>query len=184
MTAIDVPANARSRRTRAALLDATVAILESDGFEMLTMAEVAHRAGVTRRAVYLHFASRAELLSDLFAHLAGEDELSDSAGAVWVAADADEALVRFTDHVVHHQPRLRAVAGAVELLRRTDHDAAPHHERIVRRQMSPCRRLASWLDREGRLREPWTADTTADLLWMLTASPMLRPRIVAPGTMP
>jgi AcrR family transcriptional regulator len=173
MTAIDVPANARSRRTRAALLDATAAVLESDGFEMLTMAEVAHRAGVTRRAVYLHFTSRAELLSDLFAQLADEDVLAESALAVWDAPDAVTALARFAHHVAAHQHRLRAVAGAVELLGRTEHDAAPYHERIVRRQMSPCRRLATWLDNDGRLREPWTPDTAADLLWVLTASPML-----------
>ena len=173
MTAIDVPANARSRRTRAALLDATAAVLESDGFEMLTMAEVAHRAGVTRRAVYLHFTSRAELLSDLFAQLADEDALSASAHAVWDAPDAVAALARYAEHVAGHQQRLRAVAGAVELLRRTEHDASPYHERIVRRQMSPCRRLATWLDNDGRLRAPWTPDTAADLLWMLTASSML-----------
>jgi AcrR family transcriptional regulator len=173
MTAIDVPANARSRRTRAALLDATAAVLETDGFEMLTMAEVAQRAGVTRRAVYLHFTSRAELLSDLFGQLADEDALGESAGAVWDAPDAVTALARYAEHVAGHQHRLRAVAGAAELLGRTERDARPHHERIVRRQMSPCRRLATWLDNDGRLRSPWTTDTAADLLWMLTASPML-----------
>src|SRR5690242_17802927 len=47
--------NVRGRRTRAALLAATREVLEEGGFEELTMTAVAERAGVTRRAIYLHF---------------------------------------------------------------------------------------------------------------------------------
>ena len=48
--AISDPANARSRRTKAALLDAARAVIEAEGFGALTMARVAGQAGVTRRA--------------------------------------------------------------------------------------------------------------------------------------
>ena len=71
MRTITEPTNARSRRTRTALLASTRAILEEQGFEALTMTAVADRAGVTRRAVYMHFASRAELLGALFDYVAG-----------------------------------------------------------------------------------------------------------------
>ncbi len=49
MSQIHDPANARSRRTRAALLASARSLLEEEGFEALTMAAVAERAGVTRR---------------------------------------------------------------------------------------------------------------------------------------
>ncbi|HSO53579.1 MAG TPA: TetR family transcriptional regulator, partial [Actinomycetes bacterium] len=45
LDAIDRPQNARSRRTRAALLAAARSLLEEQGAEALTMAAVAERAG-------------------------------------------------------------------------------------------------------------------------------------------
>src|SRR5262252_707509 len=45
--AISNPANARSRRTQTALLDAARAVIETKGFGGLTMARVAEQAGVT-----------------------------------------------------------------------------------------------------------------------------------------
>src|SRR6201993_4860420 len=69
------PANARGRRTRAALLAAARALLEERGFEALSMATVAQRAGVSRRAVYLHFASRGDLVGALFEHVAQAERL-------------------------------------------------------------------------------------------------------------
>src|SRR6266508_4051502 len=86
------PRNARSRRTRAALLAATRALLEEQGAESLTMAAVAERAGVSRRAVYLHFASRAELLTELFGYVSELEGLASSLEPVWAASDAAAAL--------------------------------------------------------------------------------------------
>ncbi|MGH2783315.1 MAG: TetR family transcriptional regulator [Thermoleophilaceae bacterium] len=59
-------ARVRSRRTREALLDNAQMILERNGFAGLAMSAVAARAGVTRRAAYLHFASRSDLVAGLF----------------------------------------------------------------------------------------------------------------------
>jgi Bacterial regulatory proteins, tetR family len=58
------------------------------GTESLTMAAVAERAGVSRRAVYLHFTSRAELLTELFAHVSEQEGLAASLQPVWAAPDA------------------------------------------------------------------------------------------------
>src|SRR5262249_48073780 len=68
-TATPDPANARSRRTKTALLDAARAVIEAAGFGALTMARVAEQAGVTRRAAYLHFPSRTDLVTALFDHV-------------------------------------------------------------------------------------------------------------------
>src|ERR671911_544403 len=79
------PSNARSRGTRAALLDATRALLEDEGSAALTMGAVAERAGVSRRAVYLHFASREQLLLALFHHVGQIEDLAGSLGPVYDA---------------------------------------------------------------------------------------------------
>lgn len=174
--ALDVitePANARSRRTRAALLAAARDLLEQRGFEALTMTAVAGHAGVTRRSAYLHFPSRAALVSALFDHIAGAERLADSLAPVWAAPDSVSALREWAAHLARYHPRLLAVDRAVERVRRHDADAAAHRDRVVAAQLANCRRLASWLDREGRLASPWTVRSATDMLFGLVSSDMI-----------
>jgi AcrR family transcriptional regulator len=170
MAVIATPANARSRRTRAALLAAARDILEDGGFEALTIAAVAERARVTRRAVYLHFGSRADLVAALFDHVADEEGLAESVQRVWDAPDAATALDEWARHLARYHTRLLAVDRAVERVRRADEDAARHRRRVVREKLANCRRLARRLADEGVMATPWTPDTAADMLFALTSS--------------
>src|ERR671939_1917471 len=92
------PTNARSRRTRVALLAAARAVLEEHGFPQLTMAAVAERAGVTRRAVYLHFGSRSELVGALFDYVAETESLQASLEHVRAASSSLSALDAWARH--------------------------------------------------------------------------------------
>jgi AcrR family transcriptional regulator len=162
--------NARSRRTRATVLAAARRLLEEGGFEALTMAAVADRAGVTRRAVYLHFASRAELVAGLFDHVAEQEGLEDSLRRVWDAPDAAGALGEWAKHLARYHTRLLAVDRAVERVRRVDEDAARHRDRVVKAKRSSCRRLARRLEQEGVLAAPWTVAAAGDMLFALASS--------------
>ena len=173
MTPIEDPSNARSRRTRAALLSATRSLLEERGFDALTLVAVADRAGVSRRAVYLHFASRSELVSALFDYVAQTEGLAESTAPVWDAPDAAAALDEWARHLARYHPRLIAVTRAVERVQRDDPGAAAHRQRVVRAQLANCRRLAEWLEREGRLAPPWTVETATDMLWALISTDMI-----------
>src|SRR6266540_2988399 len=148
LDSVEEPRNARSRRTRAALL-------EGHGAESLTMAAVAERAGVSRRAVYLHFASRAELLAELFGHVSEQEGLAASLQPVWDAPDATTALDQWARHLARFHPRILAVARAIQRVRRVDPDAAAHWELVMADQQACCHRLAAWLAREHRLAPPW-----------------------------
>jgi AcrR family transcriptional regulator len=176
--AIDDPSNARSRRTRAALLDATRAILEDDGFEALTMAAVAARAGVSRRAVYLHFPSRAALVDALFQHIAEREGLGESTRRVWDAPDATAALDEWARHLATYHARLLPVSRAIDRVRRVDADAAHHRQRVVREQLANCRRLAARLAEEGRLAPPWTVESATDMLWALISTDLIEGLLV------
>lgn len=175
---ISEPTNARSRRTRAALLAAARAILEDDGFEALTMTAVADRAGVTRRAVYMHFASRAELVGALFDHVAESEGLEASVAPVWAAPDAVSALDAWAAHLARYHPRLLAVDRALQRVWRDDADAAAHRERVVAEQLANCRRLAGRLADEGRLASPWTVASAADMLFALVSSDLVESLLV------
>ncbi len=170
---ITEPANARSRRTRAALLTSARHILEEQGFEALTMTAVADHTGVTRRSAYLHFPSRAALVSALFDYIADAENLDDSLARVWAAPDAVSALDEWAAHLARYHPRLLAIDRAVERVRHLDTDAAAHRDRVAAAQLANCRRLADWLDRESRLAAPWTVRSASDMLFGLISSDMI-----------
>jgi AcrR family transcriptional regulator len=170
--------NARSRRTRALVLGAARRVIEEEGFERLTMERVAARAGVTRRAVYLHFRSPAALVGDLFGFVARTEGLDESTARVWASPDAVTALDEWARHLARYHPRLLPLALAVDRARRYSADANRHHRRVVKAQRANCRRLAAWLDREGRLAARWTVGTATDMLWSLTSSEMIERLVI------
>lgn len=171
------PGNARSRRTRAALLAATREILEAEGFEGLSMQAVAERAGVTRRSVYLHFSTRQELVGSLFAYVSDHERLTDSLDRIWACTDARSALDEFAEHLVRFHTRVLVIDRAADRVLGSDPDAARFREVIAADQRAVCRRLAEWLRREGRLGEAWSVADAADLMWGLMA-PQLLERLV------
>lgn len=179
--AIVLPQNARSRRTAEALLSAARAIIEGDGFESLTMAAVAERAGVSRRAVYLHFDSRAELLAELLRHLGQAEELGASLQRVWDSPDSLAALDEWAYHLARAHPRIMLIARAVDQVRRADPDAAAMRAEIMRRWRLGCGRLMAWLNAEGNLARPWTVDGAADMLWALMSWDVLEGLLVERG---
>lgn len=164
---VDEPQNARSRRTREALLGAARRMLEEQGFEAVTMAAVAEAAGVSHRALYLHFRSRSDLLTTLYRHLGETEDLAVSREKVWSAPDAVSALEEWAAHIARSHPRILAVSRAIERARFTDSDAAALWDLTMRNWMKSCKRLATWLDDEGVLAEPWTVQSAADMLWTL-----------------
>jgi AcrR family transcriptional regulator len=162
-----VPQNERSRRTRAALLDATWQLLEELGPGGVTMSAVADRAGVSRRAVYLHFSSRGELLLALHAHVDERLDLAGSARRVFEAPDAVTAIEAFVALLAEFHPKFRKIDTALLAARDTDPDVAALIEQGTQIWLDGCRLISQRLEDEGRLAQPWTVETAADLMWHL-----------------
>ncbi|MEU1409958.1 helix-turn-helix domain-containing protein, partial [Streptomyces sp. NPDC005728] len=57
----------RAVRTRRAILVAAAGVFAEVGFEAATIAEILQRAGVTKGALYFHFASKQELAQAVLA---------------------------------------------------------------------------------------------------------------------
>lgn len=164
---IDEPQNARGRRTREALLRTTRRLIEEQGFESLTLASVAEAAGVSPRALYLHFRSRSDLLTTVYRHLGESEDLAVSLSRVWASPDSRSALVEWAAHIARSHPRILAISRAIERARFTDPDAKVLWNLTMRNWMLGCTRLATWLDEEGCLADPWTVESAADMLWTL-----------------
>src|SRR5690606_24950701 len=114
------PRNARSRRTREALLAAARSLIQSEGPAGPTMGAVAQRAGVSRRAVYLHFSSRAELITALFAYVNQTEDLAGSVRPVADAPGGEQALVEWAKHLARYHPRLIAIGRALQRAQDSD----------------------------------------------------------------
>jgi len=162
-----LPANARGRRTREALLAAARALLEEAGFEGLTMAAVAQRAGVTRRAVYLHFGCRSDLVTALFGYVNETEDLRASLRPVHEAPDAVAALDEWARHLARYHSRLITHGRAFARVRGTDEDAARLWTMVMADWQAMCHELAGRLARERRLAPGWTVASAADVLWAL-----------------
>ncbi|WP_028923047.1 TetR/AcrR family transcriptional regulator [Pseudonocardia acaciae] len=161
--------NARGRRTRAALLSAARELVERDGLAALTMAEVAERAGRTRRAVYLHFSTRTELLLALFAHVAEVEDLAGSLAPVRAEPDPVRKLDEWARHLARYAPRIRAMAHAVDAMAHTDPDAGARDYFARQGQRDDAAEIVAALHSSGLLAAALTQDVATDLLYALSA---------------
>lgn len=163
-------ANARGIRTRKALLTATREILEERGFEALTMAEVARRAGVTRRSVYLHFESRSQLVQALYAFVAENDGLADSLDRVWAAPDGAATLTEWAHHVARYHSRVMPVDRAIQQAHDRDEDAGAHRVRVMAGKRKGCERIFRRVADDDDLDPMWSVESATDMLMALTTS--------------
>ena len=142
------------------------------------MTAVAERAGVTRRALYMHFPTRAELVGSLFDYVAGVEGLQASLQTVWDAPDAVAGLDRWADHLARYHPKILAVDRALQRVWRDDPDAAAHRQRVVSEKLANCRRVMRRLVDEDRLAEQWTFESASDMLFALVSSDMIEALIL------
>jgi AcrR family transcriptional regulator len=164
---IHEPQNIRSAKTRAAVLDAAWDLLEKSGPEGTTMTAVADAAGVSRRGLYLHFASRTQLLIAVIDHRNQTLDLDASIRPVFDAPDALTALNEWVRHLTDYHPRIRPVVEAVNRARSLDADADAMWEEAMAGWRQGCRHVARHLEQEGKLAAGWTVASATDALWSL-----------------
>src|SRR4051794_40807904 len=78
--------------TVSSVLEAAHRLLKRGGAADLTMAEIAGEAGISRQAVYLHFADRTELLVRLAQYVDEKRRLGEELAKVDAAGSGVEAL--------------------------------------------------------------------------------------------
>lgn len=99
------PVQERSRRTVAAILDATAAIVDEHGVTAATTRAIADRAGVAYPSLYRFFSDRDQILDDLLArHTMAVDALSIEGEWTWNIATAMDLLdAEFELHIAYYR---------------------------------------------------------------------------------
>lgn len=141
----------KGSRIRKAALD----VFASRGFHETTVAEIARRAGVAKGTIYLYFASKADILIDVFRRYLDEvldfvDELLDSAMS---APEILAAFVQKQKALLQQEPNLIRV-----LSRRSLHALSDGDEKMVEFNQYLLDRIAQVVERAKDVGELRTFD--------------------------
>jgi AcrR family transcriptional regulator len=168
--------------TRRRLLTAARELIEG-GHYSVGLGEIGRRAGVSRQAVYLHFASRAELLTALTSFIEEEADLHQLLAPVYAAASGVEALRHLIDAGAQFEPQIHAMVQAA--LRMQDDPIVDELSRQrMRTRLAAMRVVIARIEAEGQLATGWDVETATAFLWSLTASSTFDMLVVQHGWAP
>ena len=157
----------RTSRTR--ILDSALTLIESRGGADVTMAEIAQAADVSRQAIYLHFADRAALLLAVVRHVDERRGLPEEVRKIVEAQSGTAALEEMVSVQARMNPRVWAVARAIDAVRRRDAEVERSWQDRLANRLRGCREIVARLAREGNLRPGLGQREAADLLWSITS---------------
>lgn len=100
--------NLRIRRTQKLLREALIELIEEQGFDALTVGEIAERAMVSRAAFYRNYLDKYDLVEQIF-----EEAMSTLLNAVEDLGQGHppQVWVRFFDHIAEYKRLYRALLG-------------------------------------------------------------------------
>lgn len=154
--------------TRARILLATLALIQRGGAP-LTMIAIAKEAGLSRQALYLTFADRADLFIALLRYVDGQRGLVQEQAKIRAAPSGVDALLAIIDRQARWNPDYKPLADAFDLLRRQDPAAQQAWQDRQDDRLAGCRVVVDRIRDEGRLRPDLDPALAADLVWTTTS---------------
>jgi AcrR family transcriptional regulator len=154
-------------KTATRILEAALKLVTRRGGGAATMAEIAKAAGVSRQALYLHYADRAALFLALVRYADDKAGLAEALKEVTEAPSGVAALAAAVRVQTAIDPRIYAVARALDSLRAEDAAAERAWQDRMEVRLRGCRGLIARLQQDGRLRRGLDPAAAADLLWAI-----------------
>jgi AcrR family transcriptional regulator len=167
--------------TRRRILDAVYKLLVKRGGADVRLSDVARAARVSRQAIYLHFADRAELFTAVVRH--GDEQLGIPA-AVQRIVEAPSGIAAIREMVALQarlNPDIWPIARAFEAVRRLDAAAERSWQDRLEHRLGGCRAIVARLVQEGTLRPGMPEGVAADLLHTLTSLRMWEDLVLERG---
>ena len=158
-------------QTRDRILVATVRMLEEHGGRGVRMGDIARKARISRQAVYLHFASRTDLLVAATKHLDEVLEVDRRLAPSRAATSGVERLALYIECWGQYIPDIYGVAKALLLAQDTDEAAAAAWQDRMRAMRDGCRAAIDALHADGKLAAVWTPARATDTLWTMLLVP-------------
>jgi len=153
--------------TREKILIAARSLLEKGEGSGVRMSDIAKKAGVSRQALYLHFATRAELLIAVTYYV---DELYDSEARLAPSRAAKtgvERLDAFVSAWTAYIPKIYPTGRALMAMGDTDEEAASAWALRMEDMREGCEAAIKALATDGTLAPDHSPKEATDILWML-----------------
>ncbi len=153
--------------TKTRILQASLKLLEADDGKDVRMSDIAREAGVSRQALYLHFATRVDLLIATTLYL---DEVKGSDDRLVPSRTATSGLARldaFVEAWGHYIPEVYPVAKALLAMKDTDEAAAAAWNKRMQDMREGCEAAVRALDKDTYLDPSLTIEQATDILWTL-----------------
>jgi AcrR family transcriptional regulator len=155
--------------TRTRILEATRNLLLKRSGGEASMAEIAKAAGLSRQAVYLHFADRGALFVALVEYVDQKRGLHEVLDTVRNAPSGVAALRAMAAAQAKTNPDVWPMARASEAIRRTDEAMEKAWQNRLQDRHAGCKAIVKQLAKEGSLRKGLPIDVATDLLWTITS---------------
>ncbi|MBL1321567.1 MAG: TetR/AcrR family transcriptional regulator [Methylophaga sp.] len=163
--------SSKNSNTRIKILEVTLQVLEEHRGHGVRMADIAKRAGISRQAVYLHFASRTELFIATTKFLDERLDLERRLALSREASLSSDRLALYVEFWGNYIPEVYGVAKALLLVLDTDDAAAAAWKDRMAAMRDGCRVAVGLLYSDGVLAPEWTLDSATDILWTMLSVP-------------
>ncbi|MDH3669555.1 MAG: TetR/AcrR family transcriptional regulator [Gammaproteobacteria bacterium] len=157
--------------TRTRILEATVRMLEEHGGRGVRMGDIAKESEISRQAVYLHFASRTELLVAATRYLDEVLDVDRRLAPSRAATSGVERLALYIECWGNYIPDIFGVAKALLLAQDTDEAAAAAWQDRMLAMREGCRAAIEALHADGTLTPEWSPKKATDALWTMLLVP-------------
>ena len=167
--------------TRTKILSAALALIRRRAGADISLGEIARAARLSRQAIYLHFADRADLLTALVRYV---DELRGLPGKIRKITNAPSGVDAMRE-MVHLQasdnPELWPLARVFEAFRYADSAVEQSLQDRLKNRLEGCRAIIARVQSEKKLRPGLEQETAADLLWTITSLRMWEDLVIQRG---
>jgi AcrR family transcriptional regulator len=151
--------------TRERIIERAWAQAREHGIGSVTLADVAHAAGVSRQAVYLHFGSRAGLLVAMARHHDHTSRFAERAARIGGGTEPADDLAELIRAWCAYLPDILPVARALSAASTEDQDASSAWQDRMRALRGEFERVLVPLAAAGRLAPGWSTAEAAAWAW-------------------
>ncbi|MDU8929845.1 TetR/AcrR family transcriptional regulator [Alisedimentitalea sp. MJ-SS2] len=153
--------------TRTRILQAAQQLLEQGDGGQVRMSDIAKAAKISRQGLYLHFATRAELLVALTRWMDEVNDVDRRLAASRQARDGETRLAAFVEAWGNYIPMIHGVGRALMAMSDSDAEAAAAWAERMQAVRHGCAAAVAALKDQGVLRDGLSEERATDLFWTL-----------------
>ena len=153
--------------TKTRILEAAWLLMEERRSQDVSMSSIAKAAGISRQAVYLHFASRTELMIATMHYVDEVKGLNERLAKFREATTGIGQLNACVEIWGNYIPEIYGLAKALLRARDTDEAMAAAWNESMNCLRDICQEIIGTLELEGLLATEWSSEEATDMLWTM-----------------